>query len=149
MVHRRVDFKPSNNAFGRFKYRSSWITRFVGISEAISNILGEFGIEPQRIKTVKSAVDDGVFRDMDYAASRQRIAEELKISNDSVWILCPAAFTHQKDHLTLVRAIKILREQSSRFQILLAGEGPLQDEIKAFVSEHGLQSHVHFLAAQW
>ena len=61
---------------------------------------------------------------------------------DAPRLVCVARLHEQKGHLLLVEAAAELAREGLRFEILLAGDGPLRPEIEARVRRHGLERHV-------
>ena len=57
-------------------------------------------------------------------------------------------FNEQKNHKGLISAFKIFHDKYSKSRLLLAGDGPLIDEIKKLVSEMELTETVEFLGVQ-
>ncbi len=145
VVHRRVDFAPSSGIMGWLKYRSPFVARFVAISDAIAQVLLDAGIQSSRVAVVKSAVDEGLYRGFNRNIERQRLSAELGFDLQIPWIICGAAFTAQKDHVTLLRALKQVAVAGKSFVALLAGEGPLRQSCEDLARDLGLSAHVRFL----
>lgn len=145
VVHRRVDFPPSQDVFGRYKYQSKRVAKFVAISDAIAHVMEAHGVPKSNIQVVKSAVDHTIFSDIHQWQARQTYATEFSISPDLIWLICPAAFTEQKDHDTLIRAVAEVRKQKSDFCLLLAGTGPLERQVQTLVKDLQLSDCVYFL----
>ena len=59
--------------------------------------------------------------------------------------LCPANFVLKKGHRYLFEACRILSERGAKFRCLLAGDGPLEDELKEIVKNQELDDRVEFL----
>lgn len=59
--------------------------------------------------------------------------------------LCPANMVLVKGHEYLLRACRILADEGRRFRCLLAGEGPLQAELRGRAKELGVNNCVEFL----
>ncbi|MNZ60547.1 D-inositol 3-phosphate glycosyltransferase [compost metagenome] len=62
----------------------------------------------------------------------------------SFTICCPARLVPVKGHTTLISALKRLIHDD-RWHCLLAGDGPLQTEIKEMIQRHGLQDRITML----
>lgn len=60
-------------------------------------------------------------------------------------ILCTGELNRNKDQQTLVKAADQLKSQIPNLRILLAGNGPLEGELKALVASLGLDNIVRFL----
>lgn len=76
---------------------------------------------------------------------KMALRNTLNIDKDDFVMVYAAEFIHRKNHQLLIDAIQILSTQMDNFTVLLAGKGVLLDEIKAYVANHGLDSHVRFV----
>jgi glycosyltransferase involved in cell wall biosynthesis len=68
---------------------------------------------------------------------------ERRAADGSVRLTMVARFDHQKDHYTLLRALTELKPL--RWELRLAGTGPLLPDVKRFAEECGISSCVRFL----
>ncbi len=73
--------------------------------------------------------------------SEAQPSEEIQ-QMDCKKIVMVARFREQKQHKTVMEAIKRLPEE---FHVFFVGEGELMEENKAFAKEQGLENRVHFL----
>lgn len=65
---------------------------------------------------------------------------------EAVLVGTAGLLTEQKDHRTLVEAIAIARERTDAdLHLLIAGDGPLEDELRALATERGVADAVHLL----
>jgi glycosyltransferase involved in cell wall biosynthesis len=60
-------------------------------------------------------------------------------------ILCPANLVNVKGHKYLLDACRLLDIKDFEFKCMIAGDGPLENDLKAFVSKNGLDKKVSFL----
>ncbi|SDF22901.1 Glycosyltransferase involved in cell wall bisynthesis [Blastococcus fimeti] len=113
--------------------------RIVVVSDAAARSLGEEGLlpHPERVVTIPNPVD---------AAEVQRLAGATadpgapRTAGERV-LMCVARLHAQKDHLTLLRALRALPD---RFVLRLVGEGPLRPELETAVAGMGLTGRVTF-----
>jgi len=77
--------------------------------------------------------------------SQKDIYEKWGLSNDKFCIGKVAAFKKQKDHITLLRAVKILSQKHPEIRVLLIGDGPLDKELRAEVSLLRITDQVRFM----
>jgi len=75
VVHRRVDYIPTHTPFSRFKYLTRGVDRYVAISEAVKEILVNYGVASSRIAVVRSAVSANDTLTLDRATARAQLAE--------------------------------------------------------------------------
>lgn len=77
------------------------------------------------------------------ACHEMRQAEGL--SDTDFVLLCTGELNQNKDQATLIRAAAKLRNDIPNLKILLAGNGPLEAELKVLVSSLELENTVRFL----
>lgn len=144
VVHRRVDNVPGSSFFSRRKYLDPRVDRFVAISDAIRNVLIEYGVPGANIAVVKSAVDGSIFKNIRRDQCRQEWAERLKISPTIPLMGNASALTEQKGYEVLLPALAELRKEVEDFHFVIAGEGHLEAELKAMMTTLNLEKHVTF-----
>lgn len=76
---------------------------------------------------------------------REKAREVLGIGSEFVW-LAVGRLVKQKDYPTLFRALELLKHE--QFVLLIAGNGPLEEELKEECRAHGLEGHVRFCGAR-
>lgn len=60
-------------------------------------------------------------------------------------ILCPANLVVKKGHKYLFEACKILSEKNIKFKCLIAGDGPLENELRDLVTNLTIKKYIEFL----
>ncbi len=99
------------------------------------------GVDASKIKVLFNAVDPELWGRPEISTLR----EELGIAADTFVILCASRFAHDKGHRYLVRTIARLKEMTGKkFVCVLAGDGPLLDEIKLMAAEMYLKEDILF-----
>jgi len=76
---------------------------------------------------------------------RDRARAALGIGSEFVW-LAVGRLVKQKDYPTLFRALERLKNE--QFVLLIAGNGPLEEELKEECRARGLDGHVRFCGAR-
>jgi len=89
------------------------------------------GIDPERV-----SVSEG---------DRNELRRELGLHDGVRLITMAARMTPQKDHRTLLEALRRVLLSQSDVLLLLAGEGPLEAEISDLAHRLGIARHVRFL----
>lgn len=69
----------------------------------------------------------------------------LEIQSKGPLLLHVGGFVPEKNHHGLLRIFKGVKQQANNAQLVLLGQGKLEQEIKKEVIKLGLQDHVHFL----
>jgi glycosyltransferase involved in cell wall biosynthesis len=89
------------------------------------------GVDPSKLVTSPSARDD--------------VREELGIGADEPIVLNVANLRAAKDHATLLRAAVLFLERVPRCHLLIAGLGPLEDQLRKLHGSLGLDDRVQLL----
>jgi glycosyltransferase involved in cell wall biosynthesis len=137
VASRRVDFVPRATAFNRWKYRQP--DRIVAISACIADVMRDFGIDSDRLRVVRSAVDASRF---DVTALSR---SELGLADDTPVLLNVAALVGHKDQATLIAAMRMVPADHPDAVLLIAGEGALRLDLERQVNALGLGDSVRFL----
>ena len=102
------------------------------------------GFPRSRLHVIRNGVDLARFTSVDRAAARQ----SLGIPESALVIGTAGRLVAVKDQASLLDALSLLASQGTRFEALLAGEGPLQGELEAKARALGLANCVRFLGHQ-
>ncbi len=116
-------------------------------SQAVFNSLAKwerFLLSSDQIRIIPNGVD------LDHVQNALNqdwcVRDACDIDSSTVLVGNAASFTEQKAHDVLIRALKKSNEQSDkRYELVLAGDGPLRNEIETRVTTEGLTDHVHLL----
>lgn len=76
---------------------------------------------------------------------RERKRKELNITDDTLVIGHVGRFVEQKNHRFLIDIFNEVHKEKNNSLLLLAGQGPLMDEMKEKVKKLGLDENVKFL----
>ncbi len=121
--------------------QARWLARrtaaIVGVSEGVRLRLLELGFPEERTMAIPNGIRLELFAD----AERQPLAQRIP------GIVMVSRFARQKDHVTLLRALALLRERGLRPPLLLAGGGKASHRRTAEKLCHELQldDQVRFL----
>lgn len=94
------------------------------------------------------AVPNGIHVDRFAPASagdRQRLREALGVPEGTRLAGFVGRLTWAKDHATLVRAFRRVRERCRDATLVLIGDGPLRPELETLAQAEGVAGHVFFL----
>lgn len=99
------------------------------------------GINGNRIKVVFNGVDPSLWG----KSEKSTIREEFGIGDDEFVLLCASRFAHDKGHNFLVKSIAELKKITDRkFKLILAGDGPLMEDVKQQVKSLQLEDTILF-----
>ena len=102
------------------------------------------GAVPRRkFQMIPNGVDSDHF--MPSETRRKNARQALGLSSEFVW-LAVGRLVKQKDYPTLFRAVEVLKHE--QFVVLLAGNGPLEQELTEECKKRGLEGHVRFCGAR-
>ena len=116
---------------------------------ACSDKAGEFLYGKKNLPNVR-IVNNGIdINKYQYnEAIRKVMRKEFNIDNDTLVIGHVGRFSDQKNHKHLISTIESLRTNMSNFEVLLIGNGPLEEDIKLLVKNKGLDPFVKFLGVR-
>lgn len=123
---------------------AKWCHRIVTVSEYHRDWARQLGIGKSNQVV---AIPNGVGTETGQPTkSADDVRAELGVDADTFLMLAPGRLAPQKGLAYLVQATKTVQEQASLpFQILLAGEGPLKDELQYEAKRLGVESNIRFL----
>ncbi len=119
-------------------------THYFACSEVAGRYLfGDKTYNEGKITIINNAIDLDKFKYDEAKRKEKRV--ELNIKNNTLVIGHIGRFMTQKNHEFLINIFKEIQEKEKDSILLLIGQGPLQDRIKAKVKELGLNGNVKFL----
>lgn len=138
VLSRRVDHAEAQ-LLARWRYRP--FRKVIAISAHIASVLEDGGMQPERLVTIRSAVDlEGINATPDCEAFRR----EYEIDDDDFVIAMVAQFIPRKGHRYLFDVIPNLRDSYPHIRVLLFGSGPQEAELYALATRLNLHGTVHF-----
>ncbi len=134
VVTRRSAFRRRPGPFDRLKYRRG-VDRYIAVSAAVRDGLLAAGVDPARIRVVHSGVEppDGV------AAADWRA--RLGLDAGTRVIGSVGALSREKGYDLLVEALA--RLDVPRAHVVLVGDGPEREPLRARAAALGLDGRVH------
>jgi len=119
--------------------------RFIAVSEAVARHLIENKRIPiHKITVIRNGRDLSQYQPANCAQAREARVE-LLLEQDAPVILMLARFSIEKGHRLLIESVRQLISRWPQLIVLLAGDGPLENEIKAQCARFGLANNVRFL----
>ncbi|MFI5781186.1 glycosyltransferase family 4 protein [Nocardia sp. NPDC051570] len=109
-----------------------------------ADVLGE-----DQVEVLTSGVDDGLLSALD-AVDRDAARTQLGVDRDQFAFLVLARLAWEKGIDRVIEAFARLNETRDRVDavLLIAGDGPLEAELRSQVAELGIDGHVRFLGHQ-
>lgn len=147
LLSKRVgSYISKKDMFHRFTYNR--VDRVLAISEVIhKNVLDTTPITPDRVVTLHDAIDTNVFSLQQ--ADRQKVRNELGLSNDIVLIGFVGRFSPGKGHEELLEAARIISQKDQNVHFLVVGEAShgeqrYEQKIRALSRSLGIERTVTF-----
>jgi glycosyltransferase involved in cell wall biosynthesis len=136
VVSRKVDFPVGNSYMSRKKYNSPRIAAFICVSQQIAYILGQSVSDKSKINVVYDGIETQA------SGQKPDLHALFQIPQDKKIIGNVAALAPHKDYFTWVDTADILLEKQSNLHFLVIGGGPVQAEIKNYISRKGLDNNI-------
>lgn len=137
VLSRRVD-NPEHRLWARWKYRR--YARVICISEGIAAVLRDEGVDAQRIRVVRSAVDASAWT---RPAPRTQLCAAFGIPEARVIAGVAAQLIDRKGHRVLFEALARMAPSRRPF-VICFGQGPQREALDTEVARLGLTDDVHF-----
>jgi glycosyltransferase involved in cell wall biosynthesis len=118
-----------------------WTSAYFGVAEAQRRYLvEELGYPDDKIRIIHNGVDPALF---DVTDDRSAHAEFGWADDDPV-VGILAELSPIKDHVTFLRAARIVIDDMPRARFLVIGDGACRDRLEALCVELGITPNVHF-----
>lgn len=115
----------------------------VGVSQALVDVLRDWGVPQHKLHVVRNGVDLDRFAGQDAGAARARLA----LPADVPVVLSVGNLFELKGHALLIDAVALLTPDWPTLQLVIAGEGPERERLLQLIRQHGLQARVRLLGA--
>jgi glycosyltransferase involved in cell wall biosynthesis len=130
-----------------YQWLDKKVLRRVGSIAAVSAVIaGELeaaGISRDKIKIIPNGIDLDSFRDIDPTGSKAKRAE-FNISAEDRVLITVGRLSSEKGLDILLEAAAAIKDKFPDFKILLTGDGPLAETLKALAGKLGLGNKVIF-----
>ena len=131
IVHRRIPAKIRRNLMSREKFINHAVDHFITISEYIRQVLIDGGVEPERITCVRSSKKPFACQPSDKSRAREMLAKIRDLTPDGDFFIVSASrLVPDKGLFILIEAFRNLVRERPRSRLLIAGEGPLESELR-------------------
>lgn len=125
-------------------FSKKYATNYMCCSELAGRLLfGDKAYDEGEVYLLNNAIDLDKFKYDKKIRDKKR--KELGIKEDTIVIGHIGRFVAQKNHTFLIDIFNQFHKKEKNSILLLAGQGPLQEEIKNKVGELGLDDSVRFL----
>jgi L-malate glycosyltransferase len=141
ILSRRVDFELRNNFLSRWKYNHPSIKKIICVSNKIKEIVQKTISNPSICETIYSGIDLSKFK---ISSHEITLRSEYEIPENHFLIGNTSALADHKDYFTFVNTAKEVLSKCSKTSFVIFGKGPLERQIKEYVSKLGLDDNFIF-----
>jgi glycosyltransferase involved in cell wall biosynthesis len=120
-------------------------TRFVAVSEfAKKSMVKRLGIKQEKITVIPNSIDVCNFVPCENG-EREKIKKELDLLGKDIVLLTVGRLNPAKGHHFLIEAIWKLKQSFPDLILLVAGDGPIKEDLILLKNNLGLNEHIRFL----
>jgi L-malate glycosyltransferase len=117
-------------------------SKVIAVCNRGKDMLAYNGINRDKIDVIYNGVDINQWKE----PFESKIREKYNILDDEFIFSCASRFAHDKGHKFLVESVPLLKKMTNKkFRLLLAGDGPFLEEIKALVKKLSVENEVIFV----
>lgn len=131
--------------FARYLTRKHCTHGFAVSRDAAASLFGDGWESDPQIEVLPPAADFAPFHAV---GSRDQVRRELGVESDEILVAHVGMFSDTKNHEFIVKVAKAINKISSRYRIVLIGDGPLFYRTASLVQSEGLAGRVLFLGAR-
>ncbi len=126
-----------------FPISASRITKVIAVSHGVKkDFVLNSGIYEDKVEVIHNGIDP---KDFDLQISKEDAQRYFKLPINSFLFGMAARFKKAKDHPGLINAYASLKAKGVDALLVLAGDGPLENDIKGIVESKNLQKDVIFM----
>jgi glycosyltransferase involved in cell wall biosynthesis len=118
VVTRRVSHRLINTFFARLKYKSALINGYIAVADSVRRLLTDYGLPPEKVRTIYSGVDTAVFRP---GPPSERVIRELSLPAGVPVAGLIGSCSFDKGQHVFIEAAGRLASEGVKFILLLAG----------------------------
>jgi glycosyltransferase involved in cell wall biosynthesis len=105
----------------------------------------QWGIPSSKVITIPNGIDLSSFKEPINAA---RLRRTLGLDEERPLVMQVGRLSVQKNPLAFVKGAAFVAREHQDVQFVLVGDGPLRDEVEAYIQELGMNNHVRCLGWQ-
>jgi len=119
--------------------------RVVAVSQAIAEDMAKRGIRAEASRVIENGVATERLDRSSRRQTRERLRRRLDLSEDSVVFLMVSSLTPEKGHTFALTAFEKLAGEQPQTHLVIVGDGPLSDSLKAQALASRGGDRTHFL----
>jgi glycosyltransferase involved in cell wall biosynthesis len=136
VCHRRIPARIRNSLISRQKFHGSAVNHFITVSDYIKSILEDGGVDSHRITTVRSSKKPFPCDDETKSHARAELSTMKRLApGGKFFVVAACRLVEDKGLFVLIEAFgKLVREHADA-RLILAGEGPLEKDLRVTGSQ--------------
>jgi glycosyltransferase involved in cell wall biosynthesis len=119
-------------------------SNIIGVSQEIVDDLIKKGVPRRKVQLIDNGIDILSYS-QNQVIDEINLRKELGLRQDSFIIGSLGRLTAQKDYKTFVQAAAEVLKSGRNIEFIIAGDGPLESELKSLTERLGIQKNFHFL----
>lgn len=143
VLSRRVEFPIGSSFLSKYKYNYKGIARIICISERVREVLAQSIKDSSKCETIYSGINLDRFKDLP-AIKTTYLRQSYSIPDNKLLIGNISAIDVHKDYFTFLEMARLLKDQQVNATYIAIGTGKLEQEVKKYAVELGLQDDVIF-----
>lgn len=140
------NIKMLYKAFSRLFINGQATDRFACSKSAGIWLFGKKQVEKESFHVIPNAVQ--LDRFLYSEEKRQKMRNELGMTENELAIVCVARFSPQKNHAYLLKIFKEIKQKKQNSKLYLVGQGELEADIRNQIKALGLEASVVFLGSR-
>lgn len=133
-------YRSAEDFFSRF---ADWI---IPNSKSGEEYVIKRGINPGKVKVIYNGIN--LQRLVPDLGEVIKIRQQLKLPNGGKIVGITASLTPAKDHVTFLRAVRLVSQMMPETRFAILGDGPLRPELEAMAKELGIENVVTFFGSR-
>lgn len=113
--------------------------KVVTVSKWVENYLVSVGVPAENVKTIYTGIEAAL------KIENPSLRKELNLADDDILAVTVAILRYEKGHKNLIDAAIPLFEKYPKLHLIFAGDGPIFEELKNYISELNLTERIHLL----
>jgi glycosyltransferase involved in cell wall biosynthesis len=124
----------------------SYITdKIISVNETDRLRIIQWGIPPSKVITIKNGIDLNLFTE---SIDVKEMKRKIGLDEKRPVVMQVGRLSDQKNPLKFVEGASLVIREHPDIQFVLVGDGPLKDEVRAYIQELGMNKHVLCLGWQ-
>lgn len=127
------------------KLAAKWTDRLVTINSEDFEIASKFKLRNNGQVSKMNGVGIDKERYIIENFNKNEYRKKLNLNKDDFVILVLAELNKNKNHIQLIKAMALLKDNYPNIKAIFAGNGPLEEEVKKQIKEYGLEEKISLL----